>query len=126
MAKRVFEINGHDFDTIEGFYDEIGRKVFDDTSWGRNLDAFNDVLRGGFGTPEEGFVLRSPISAGNATSPAGSRNCHRSQRQARLDQGGLTIRISRREPAFPPPQPAVVGSERRRRVGQVSAGTDHT
>jgi len=25
---------------------------------GRNLDAFNDVLRGGFGTPPEGFVLR--------------------------------------------------------------------
>jgi len=22
------------------------------------LDAFNDILRGGFGTPEEGFVLR--------------------------------------------------------------------
>jgi len=58
MAKRVFEINGHDFDTLEGFYDEIGRKVLDDSSWGRNLDAFNDVLRGGFGTPEEGFVLR--------------------------------------------------------------------
>ena len=25
--------------------------------WGRNLDAFNDVLRGGFGSPEDGFVL---------------------------------------------------------------------
>jgi hypothetical protein len=23
-----------------------------------NLDAFNDILRGGFGTPEHGFVLR--------------------------------------------------------------------
>ena len=27
-------------------------------SWGRNLDAFNDILRGGFGTPDEGFTLR--------------------------------------------------------------------
>ena len=26
--------------------------------WGKNLDAFNDILRGGFGTPEEGFVLK--------------------------------------------------------------------
>jgi Barstar (barnase inhibitor) len=26
--------------------------------WGRNLDAFNDILRGRFGTPEEGFILR--------------------------------------------------------------------
>src|SRR5262245_39633780 len=27
-------------------------------AWGRNLDAFNDILRGGFGTPEGGFVLQ--------------------------------------------------------------------
>jgi hypothetical protein len=27
-------------------------------SWGKNLDAFNDILRGGFGTPQDGFVLR--------------------------------------------------------------------
>lgn len=26
--------------------------------WGRNLDAFNDILRGGFGTPSEGFTIR--------------------------------------------------------------------
>lgn len=26
--------------------------------WGRNLDAFNDVLRGGFGTPDDGFTIR--------------------------------------------------------------------
>jgi hypothetical protein len=26
--------------------------------WGRNLDAFNDILRGGFGTPGGGFTLR--------------------------------------------------------------------
>ena len=31
--------------------------------WGRNLDAFNDVLRGGFGTPDGGFVLRWRSSA---------------------------------------------------------------
>ncbi len=26
--------------------------------WQGNLDALNDILRGGFGTPESGFVLR--------------------------------------------------------------------
>src|SRR6185369_17209859 len=31
--------------------------------WGHNLDAFNDILRGGFGTPEDGFVLRWVNSA---------------------------------------------------------------
>ena len=29
-----------------------------DAQWGRNLDAFNDILRGGFGTPDDGFILR--------------------------------------------------------------------
>jgi RNAse (barnase) inhibitor barstar len=57
MGKRVFEIDGNAFNSLEGFYDEVSRKVFD-APWGKNLDAFNDVLRGGFGTPDEGFVLR--------------------------------------------------------------------
>jgi hypothetical protein len=26
--------------------------------WGKNLNAFNDILRGGFGTPDEGFVIK--------------------------------------------------------------------
>ena len=41
----------------EEFYDEIDRVMHPQT-WGHNLDAFNDILRGGFGTPEEGFTLR--------------------------------------------------------------------
>jgi RNAse (barnase) inhibitor barstar len=56
--KHVYEIDGSDFRSLEGFFDEISRKVIPNASWGHNLDAFNDVLRGGFGTPEEGFVLR--------------------------------------------------------------------
>jgi RNAse (barnase) inhibitor barstar len=58
MTKVVLAIDGNDFDTLEGFYDEVERRVLGDARWGRNLDAFNDVLRGGFGTPEEGFVFR--------------------------------------------------------------------
>jgi RNAse (barnase) inhibitor barstar len=58
MAKRVIEIDGNAFDTLEGFYDEVGRAILDDRGWARNLDAFSDILRGGFGTPDEGFVLR--------------------------------------------------------------------
>jgi RNAse (barnase) inhibitor barstar len=56
-SKRVFEINGNAFDDLAGFFDEIQRNLLG-APWGRNLDAFNDVLRGGFGTPDEGFVLR--------------------------------------------------------------------
>ena len=43
---KTYEIDGEHFSTLEAFYE------------GRNLDAFNDILRGGFGTPDEGFVLR--------------------------------------------------------------------
>lgn len=50
-------IDGRRFSTLEGFYDEVERVLIPGASWGRNLNALNDVLRGGFGTPEEGFVL---------------------------------------------------------------------
>lgn len=55
--KKVYTIDGKNFTSIYGFFDEITRVMFPDTEWGENLDAFNDVLRGGFGTPEKGFVL---------------------------------------------------------------------
>ncbi len=57
---QVFEIDGCNFSTLEAFYDEISRVLIPGMpvdGWGRNLDAFNDILRGGFGTPDEGFVL---------------------------------------------------------------------
>ncbi len=61
LARPVFEIDGRNFSTLEAFYDEISRVLVPGIpvdGWGRNLDAFNDILRGGFGTPDEGFVLR--------------------------------------------------------------------
>ena len=56
--KKIYEIDGYHFSTLQEFYDEISRVLMPGVSWGRNLDAFNDILRGGFGTPEEGFVLQ--------------------------------------------------------------------
>ena len=53
----IYEIDGNDFSTLEGFYDEISRVLIPGSQWGRNLDAFNDILRGGFGTPPGGFTL---------------------------------------------------------------------
>lgn len=61
--KRFYEINGDNFDTLEEFFDEISKVLIPGAKWGRNLDAFNDILRGGFGTPEEGFVLKWVNSA---------------------------------------------------------------
>lgn len=57
LRKKVYEIDGAAFSTLEEFFAEIDRNLLK-TGWGHNLDAFNDILRGGFGTPEEGFVLR--------------------------------------------------------------------
>ena len=55
---QIYEIDGNHFSTLEEFYDEISRVLVPGADWGHSLDAFNDTLRGGFGTPEEGFILR--------------------------------------------------------------------
>jgi RNAse (barnase) inhibitor barstar len=55
---RTYELDGERFSILHEFYDEISRVLVPDATWGRNLDAFNDILRGGFGTPDEGFTLR--------------------------------------------------------------------
>jgi RNAse (barnase) inhibitor barstar len=57
-VKKVYEIDGSKFDDLEAFYEHIGEVLIPGFEWGRNLDAFNDILRGGFGTPNDGFVVR--------------------------------------------------------------------
>ena len=57
MPKVTLTIDGEQFSTLDEFYEEVSRKLIPGAEWGHNLDAFNDILRGGFGTPEEGFVL---------------------------------------------------------------------
>lgn len=54
----MYQIDGRDFANLEEFYDVISRVLIPETYWGHNLDAFNDILRGGFGTSEGGFVLQ--------------------------------------------------------------------
>lgn len=55
---RTYEIDGTRFSTLEGFFAEISRVLIPNSDWGHNLNAFDDILRGGFGTPEEGFTIR--------------------------------------------------------------------
>ncbi|PZR09088.1 MAG: barnase inhibitor [Archangium gephyra] len=40
-------IDGSRFDGLEGFWDEVTRALFDGQRWGRNLDAFADLLEPG-------------------------------------------------------------------------------
>ena len=53
----VLVIDGARFCDFEGFTREFNRLI-DNHTWRGNLDAFNDILRGGFGTPDGGWVLR--------------------------------------------------------------------
>lgn len=50
-------IDGARFSSLEGFARHFSEQVLSGHVWDGNLDAFNDILRGGFGTPDEGFVL---------------------------------------------------------------------
>ena len=52
-----FVIDGAAFSSLEGFAEHFSERVLGGYTWRGNLDAFNDILRGGFGTPEEGFQL---------------------------------------------------------------------
>jgi RNAse (barnase) inhibitor barstar len=56
--EHIYELDGDRFSTLEGFFQEVGRILIPDVDWGQNLDAFNDILRGGFGTPDAGFTIR--------------------------------------------------------------------
>ena len=59
---KIFTIDGNNFSDLEGFYNEIDKILTKDLNWktGHNLDAYNDLLRGGFGVHEyeEPIVLR--------------------------------------------------------------------
>ena len=52
-------IDGNRFDDEESFYNEIDRLLTRNLTWktGHNLDAFNDLLCGGFGFHEYGEEL---------------------------------------------------------------------
>jgi hypothetical protein len=60
-----YVLDGASFDNLRGFFTAITRTL-GLSSWGTNLDAFNDILRGGFGTPDGGFILRWDNSASSA------------------------------------------------------------
>ena len=54
--REVFTIDGRRFSNMAGFYDEVERVFTFGLDWkiGRNLNAFNDILRGGCWRPEDG------------------------------------------------------------------------
>ena len=51
------DLDGAAMPDLAAFYEQIDQRVLDSGSWGRNLDAFNDILRGGFGIPDDGLTI---------------------------------------------------------------------
>lgn len=56
--KKIYTLDGSDFSSLEEFARHFSDVVLPEYRWNGNLNAFNDILRGGFGTPAEGFVIR--------------------------------------------------------------------
>lgn len=46
--QKEFTIDGNGFEDLNGFYDAIGSKLTEDNNWGKNWNALNDILYGGF------------------------------------------------------------------------------
>jgi len=56
FTHRKIIIDGTNFSTLDGFYDEMEKLLTRNLTWrtGHNMDAFHDLLRGGFGVHEYG------------------------------------------------------------------------
>jgi RNAse (barnase) inhibitor barstar len=60
MDKKTVLLDGNEFFNLQSFYDAVENGLTKDLGWdmGRNLDAFHDVLRGGFGVYEYAEPVR--------------------------------------------------------------------
>lgn len=61
--KKTYEIDGSKFQDLQEFFETISHVITSDTITVTNLDGLNDIFRGGFGTPEDGFILSWKNSA---------------------------------------------------------------
>ena len=69
-------IDGNNFSNEEEFYSEIDKLLTRDLSWktGHNLDAFNDILRGGFGVHDPGEeLIITWVNAGKSRKELGEQ-----------------------------------------------------
>jgi RNAse (barnase) inhibitor barstar len=48
LEQKVFKIDGDNITDLKGFYDAIGNQLVEKNEWGKNWDALNDILYGGF------------------------------------------------------------------------------
>jgi hypothetical protein len=55
--KKEYQIDRSAFDTFQGFVTHFNVFVLQENCWNGNLDAFDDIHCGGFGTLKEGFII---------------------------------------------------------------------
>jgi hypothetical protein len=65
---REYEIDGRRTTSLNAFFAEVSRVLLPGVSWGRNLDAFDDVLYGGL------EHLTRATSSGGETRPKRGRH----------------------------------------------------
>jgi len=53
----IYEINGEEIKSIDEFYDVVSELLLPREFWGKNLDALNDILSGGFNVPESPYTI---------------------------------------------------------------------
>jgi RNAse (barnase) inhibitor barstar len=103
----VVEIDGGSFAALEEFFDEVSRKFRRDAPWGRNLDAFDDLLDDALGDPDCGLILvwrDSAVSRNRLGYPETIRyleqkllRCHAANRdavRAELDRARLSAGLT--------------------------------
>ena len=61
VGKQTLVIDGSRFSDFAGFVREFSANLVD-FEWHGSLDAFTDILRGGCGTPDGGFILQWTFS----------------------------------------------------------------
>ncbi len=97
----TYVIDGRKIGTLEDFWDVVGQEIGVDGYFGRNLDAFADCLRGGYGTPEDGdWVIEwrdHEVSRRNLGHPETAR-----QLELRLGRCHPAT-AGRSPPSWPPP-----------------------
>ena len=58
-------IDGVRFSDLDSSFDGMSERMIPDARWGSNLDAFNDILRGRFGTADSNFGGSTPMCPGS-------------------------------------------------------------
>jgi RNAse (barnase) inhibitor barstar len=57
LVRRTVEIDGRDFRTLDEFFEVIGAALIPGERWGKNLDAFNDILCWPLARDPEPYIL---------------------------------------------------------------------